>query len=283
MRVAAENKLSRSDLNNLGLWMGMDKDELIKKVQDPRYISGIYNYCDRWCERCIFTSRCLNYDSSEEEFGDLKDRDLNNKEFIERLHKTFQQTKEMITEMAEEMGVDLNSLDMEHEIENERKKREEIKQHELSMAAQKYSKMADTWLENEQTLFVEKQESLNDLQNIGVDEEKLINEADSINDALEVIRWYQYQIYIKIMRALNHDDEIEEDDAFPKDSDGSAKVALIGMDRSIGAWGRLQELFPEKINSILDILVHLDRLRRRTEKTFPNARSFVRPGFDMLN
>ena len=22
------------------------------------YISGIYNYCDRWCERCRFTSNC---------------------------------------------------------------------------------------------------------------------------------------------------------------------------------------------------------------------------------
>ena len=121
------------------------------------------------------------------------------------------------------------------------------------------------------------------MQEIGVDDEKLINEADIINDALEVIRWYQHQIYIKIMRALNHDDEIEEDEAFPKDSDGSAKVALIGMDRSIGAWGKLQELFPEKTNSILDILVHLDRLRRRTEQTILQARSFVRPGFDTLN
>lgn len=259
------------------------KKKLISKAQDPRYISGIYNYCDRWCERCIFTSSCLNYDRSEKEFGDLKARDLNNKEFFEKLHKTFQQTKEMITEMAEEIGVDLNSLDMEHDIENERKKREEIKQHELSKAADKYSKMAATWLENEQTLFIDKQESLNTLQKIGVDEGKLINEAESINGALEVIRWYHHQIYVKIMRALNHDGETKEDEAFPKDSDGSAKVALIGMDRSIGAWGKLLELFPEKTNGILDILVHLDRLRRRTVQTFPDALSFVRPGFDTQN
>ena len=23
------------------------------------HIPGIYNYCDRWCERCKFTSQCL--------------------------------------------------------------------------------------------------------------------------------------------------------------------------------------------------------------------------------
>src|SRR5687768_2257063 len=25
---------------------------------EERFIPGIYNYCDRWCERCGFTSRC---------------------------------------------------------------------------------------------------------------------------------------------------------------------------------------------------------------------------------
>jgi hypothetical protein len=25
---------------------------------EERFISGIYNYCDRWCERCRFTAHC---------------------------------------------------------------------------------------------------------------------------------------------------------------------------------------------------------------------------------
>jgi hypothetical protein len=39
--------------------------------------------------------------------------DLNNKIFWQKLQLIFQQTKEMITELAEERGIDLNSLDME--------------------------------------------------------------------------------------------------------------------------------------------------------------------------
>ena len=108
-------------------------------------------------------------------------------------------------------------------------------------------------------------------------------EADSINDAVEVIRWYQHQIHVKLMRAISHEDLVEEpdvDDTVQRDSDGSAKVALIGMDRSVGAWGRLQEHFPDRTDSILDILLHLDRLRRRVEDFFPRARDFRRPGFD---
>src|SRR5438132_7750977 len=26
-----------------------------------KYIDGIFNYCDRWCERCPFTSRCRSF------------------------------------------------------------------------------------------------------------------------------------------------------------------------------------------------------------------------------
>src|SRR5258705_2000420 len=34
---------------------------LTELAGNPDLISGIYNYCDRWCERCPLTSRCLVY------------------------------------------------------------------------------------------------------------------------------------------------------------------------------------------------------------------------------
>ncbi len=95
-------------------------------------------------------------------------------------------------------------------------------------------------------------------------------------------RWYQHFIYVKLLRAVQG--KLEETpqglDEFPKDSDGSAKVALIAIDRSIAAWGQMREHFPQRRDDILDVLVHLDRLRRKTETLFPDARAFVRPGFD---
>ena len=69
---------------------------------------------------------------------------------------------------------------------------------------------------------------------------------------------------------------------FPKDSDGSAKVALIAVDRSIAAWSKLLRTFPERETETLEILAHLVRLRREAEQEFPHARAFVRPGFDTL-
>ena len=61
---------------------------------------------------------------------------------------------------------------------------------------------------------------------------------------------------------------------------GGRAVALIGIDRSIAAWTLLTEHLPEEKDSILDILVLLARVRKHTEKDFPKARAFIRPGFD---
>ena len=39
----------------------MDKDWIQCMAKNPDFIPGIYNYCDRWCERCAFTARCMNF------------------------------------------------------------------------------------------------------------------------------------------------------------------------------------------------------------------------------
>jgi len=52
--------------------------------------------------------------------------------------------------------------------------------------------------------------------------------------------------------------------------------------QSIGAWGVVREHCPEATDGILDILVHLERLRKGIEKAFPDARTFRRPGFDYM-
>jgi hypothetical protein len=69
-------------------------------------------------------------------------------------------------------------------------------------------------------------------------------------------------------------------EAAGNDSDGSAKIALIAVDRSLSAWRVMQSSFAEKANTIMPMLLVLERLRRGTEQLFPQARDFIRPGFD---
>ena len=104
----------------------------------------------------------------------------------------------------------------------------------------------------------------------------------SLDEMVEIIFWYHHFIYVKLMRAvrgaLGKTPQMRED--FPKDSDGSAKLALIAIDRSMAAWGFLDDCFPAHRQQIFSIIQHLEGLRRRVENVFPQARNFVRPGFD---
>jgi hypothetical protein len=111
-------------------------------------------------------------------------------------------------------------------------------------------------------------------------------EAAELMDYVDVIRWYQHFIYVKLCRAIESraSEEFETDEelkSYPKDSDGSAKIALIAMDRSLSAWAGLRETLGDEPDSVLDLLAQLAAIRRETEKLFPRARAFVRPGFDL--
>ena len=242
----------------------MRRRTLTDLANNPDLISGIYNYCDRWCERCPLTSRCLVYATEQEDNDSFENHDLRNEVFWQKLGAIFQETREMIVEWANEAGFDLNGHSDDDETRHPRKK-QLVDNHPLTKAGKKYANTANDWFrELDQTIDSENSERL--------------------EDAREVIQWYQYQIAVKTMRALSgRREEFEEAPELaelPKDSDGSAKVALIGIDRSIAAWRLMQLSLPERAGSIVLLILQLERLRQRLEKSFPDARSFIRPGFD---
>jgi len=262
----------------------MKRPKILDKVNDPRYISGIYNYCDRWCERCQFTERCLNYDKSEKYIKDEEGKDVTNEKFLNNMHEIFKETMELIQYVSKERGIDLSNIEPDPEFERKEKQiRENAENHELSKEAKKYTDIARKWFISEKELIENKQHELNKFIEMGLNEQETINTAFNINDAIEIIRWYQFQIYVKLMRALSNKDDLFEFEGmedFPSDADGSTKVALIGIDRSIAAWGSFQKYFPDKFDDILDIILLLDSIRRQAEECFPKARGFVRAGFD---
>ena len=261
----------------------MDKEYIKKLAENPNFIPGIYNYCDRWCERCPFTCRCMNFALSEEQFADPETRDIKNKAFWEKLSEIFQLTLEMLKETAQEQGIDLDSLDLQQAADEHETIRNSAKNHECPCAAKAYGKMVNNWFDSAKELFEEKADNLGLQVRLELPDSDPAEEADNLKDSVDIIRWYQHFIYVKLIRAVQGKKlkETSEDfEEFPKDSDGSAKVALIAIDRSIAAWGQMREHFPQRRDDILDVLVHLDRLRRKTEAVFPDARTFVRPGFD---
>ena len=241
----------------------MPPKSLTELAQNPDLISGIYNYCDRWCERCPLTSRCLVYASENES---SESNDIRNANFWRTLSASLSEARELIPGWAKQAGVDLNKSAEENK---SRRQRRLVDNHPLAKAGKKYANAASEW-------FRELDQAIDITANL--DREN----PQPFENAREVIQWYQYQIAVKTMRALSSRNEDLEDTDAPKDSDGSAKVALTGIDRSIAAWRLMQLSLPDRSESIVSLILQLERLRNNLLESFPKAPHFIRPGFDEL-
>ena len=253
---------------------------------NPHWIPGIHYYCDRWCERCEFSHRCLRFALAERIHGSGGARKMAGARTVfDALDRMFQETRHELDEAARS-GIrsgDERSVAAHVAVEKRLHRRALSAGARETKAALTYARIVDEWFNNELKLPLEHVRSLEERVHKG-----LIRVSDAkgdlvrLNESVEIIRWHQHLPYVKLCRALIS--RVEEDTAREgsrnRDSDGSAKVALVSIEESIAAWTQVSEMFTEKTDSVLEILVHLTRLRRAIEQRFPKARKFKRPGFD---
>jgi hypothetical protein len=250
-------------------------------------IAGIYNYCDRWCERCAFTKRCSVYENEL----DIPQgaTSVNNNAFWDRLAENFTKAQDILQEAAEHYSIDLNAIAAEANAIDLKQKliRQESREHLLAELSDEYSKLSINWLKRQPGM-LNKLEELKAELTMGVESIEAGREKIAlIKDCLSVIKWYETFIHVKLMRALSSkvrsiDSEFAalEESPFGSDSDGSAKIALIAIERSLQAWAKLFELLPMYEDEFLTILGLLDKLKKRALTEFPDAMNFRRPGFD---
>lgn len=243
-----------------------------------RYIAGIHNYCDRWCERCAFTSRCRAYAIEQTEFGDPETRDLNNQAFWDKLHGIFRSALGQLRDKADPLGIEVDDV-TDEDMQGNDQIQNDPEQHPCVQAAQDYMNHARQWFQTHEALLAEKGQQLTETAGLDLPDHAIEEEYMEIKDLIEVIQWYHCFIPVKIRRALSGLNLIDLDENL-HDAHGSAKVALIAMDRSIAAWTRLCDHLPDQEDSIIDPLLKLDRLRKQLEHMLPNARVFIRPGLD---
>jgi hypothetical protein len=241
---------------------------------DPDLIPGIYSYCDRWCERCAFTARCLQFriESGEKErSGALQEFDVLNATFWQEMGEALVVAMRVIKDIAARGGVDAEEMQKEGVLsEQPLHTYRNAREHPCSHAGLVYAGMVNAWFADADDSSVEELSPLS-------------NYPPSLEEPVQVIRHYQYFLYPKIVRAI--EGRMTGISAFindlENDANGTAKIALITIDRSLASWSLLYNEYPEREDSTLSILVHLDRLRRSIEVVFPAARSFCRPGFDV--
>lgn len=220
------------------------------EVQDG-FIVGIFNYCDRWCERCPFTSRCRL-------FAD-----------VARHEAALDPTLKAVMEAPP----------------HARDVRERPRWLDEIMTEMNEASLADMPAPEPPVLPVLHREMIERSLNYGdrvFDWLKTLQSGRSADpaDPVETIAWFACQIGAKVRRALTGLAEFDGDREFPPDHEGSAKVALIGIERSVTAWRDLIAVQRVSERDGLAFAADLEWLRRDVETAVPRARTFVRPGFD---
>lgn len=241
------------------------------------FIDGLSDHCDRWCERCPLTSRCKLFSH----FGAPAPHDALNAAFWTRLQATRGKGLEWLAARADVRLPEVVHGPVPQGPEGAReagpvlpgptaigREAAAIDDHPLVDEAQAYAERVEAWIDERR----------------GPVEEAAARDAlaaRDLADAIDVVRWYQHQLVVKLFVALSDDADAPSGGREEPTSavNGTVKVALQGIDRSIAAWTRVHDLVPA-VGGIFDLLLRLDRLRRRAEAEFPLARAFKRPGFD---
>ena len=239
------------------------------------FIDGIFNYCDRWCERCEMTRYC-RVCATEKAVEAASKTELMNKEFWRKLDEQLGLTVRETNEGLEEMlAVEPPTDEEMAEYERERDWAELVIQSaDLMQAADTYCEAAHAWIGTHQALHEAGLPPLDERElPSGMDEEAV--------DAVSVVGWYHVQIYVKLHRALDGKRENGWDDnRVQNDWNGSARVALLGLERSMTAWSILRDRFPNERREIVRLIARCGLIRRILLEEFPDVRAFLRPGFD---
>ena len=228
------------------------------------YIDFISAYCDRWCERCAFTSRCSAFaaEAAIAMCGDVEDglalavgppADVESGPAVPT-------DREWLAEL------DNAELSPEERAEHDRRartRRARVDDSPIVRQSWAVSMLAHQWFAAHASA---------------------IAAADPVlGEALTVARYDEFLVTVKLTRAVNGRDEFEhgemiEADPVQNDWNGSAKLALICLARSTEAWHVIAQASGDEQS--VDIASRLDALQREVEQSFPAAHAFVRPGFD---
>ncbi len=282
------------------------------------YVPGVYNYCDRWCERCIFVHRCrvgrVDMDdaayenegsdlpaSKEERFRRIMDElrnpptdlatpsdgDDEADELPEALDDAREEdnTDDGTGWSVEEMNA-MTQMSPEEETEWERKragKRKQVEAHVLMTYGNTYLDLCQVWLETNTEALRTKGIDLS-RRDMGV--HPLGPAGLLLREAVDAIMWYRTMMAAKLHRALSglidYEDERDDPDHCPEiaDHNGTAKLCLTMADQCVQAWATVAEQWPEQALETAAPLDLLARIKAQLAIDFPDAHRFVRAGWD---
>lgn len=231
---------------------------------DQGFIPSIHNYCDRWCERCPFTSRCRAY---------AMEMTIRIDGFDGELARAAENLEADPAEgwAGEDFLAKAEDVLSDEEIDQEMLARDVAdaiaEVHPLTEGADGLTTLAQPLIDAAEARVTAGGP-----------------ETVAFRDPLEVLAHYQYFVAVKVRRALSGRDTppiLDEDGRpFPSDADGSARIAYLTCVAAREAAQHLAKIDPGLASLVTPFTQTADRVLNLIDEAFPGHRSFRRPGFD---
>jgi len=232
----------------------------------PPLVPGVYNYCDRWCERCRFRLRCRVGVECDHIDGELA-MGMSPELAVPAARDGSEQasaTTDVPGGGGEPSWPGETGLEETTRLVNQ--SFEERSRHPLSLLARDYVDITQGVMSALRPMVHE------------VDDEVSIAAVETI-DRLDMV--IGAKIWRAVGSAIDHEifgDHLQEAQS---DANGSAKLARLMIAESRDAWRALAQSGRARADGIPRAMVgRLEALDDAVAREFPLAMSFVRPGFD---
>ena len=258
-------------------------------------ISGIYNYCDRWCEKCTYTNRCLLFKQvAEREIKHiLRDENKNDSEVLAKdLSDDFKETFHHINKFMDEEDEEYeefkkNNSDFDDEEEDDDEEsffKEEISDDERPST---FLKNADNSLIlHSEKLFKDFYKYYDVLKSKYPEELDEKNPENFLQQNLDTLGRYTPQIHVKIRMCFwnkhslskSKDPELIEIDK--EMLNVSARIAFVGIENCINALTNLHQQKLTMQSETISLLTTTKQIKEMFVEEFPTALTYRRPYFD---
>jgi len=209
-----------------------------------------YNFCDQWCERCVYEKqiRCKVYlDELEQKMVCIAhDREPGDPEITEAvLRKQLEDAGEKLEQFAEENEIDLDNID-DPEFEKIREHIKFVENNPLLATVEQYRKKGQSFLKN---TFYNQQEI-----------------KGGLTDDFETVAWYHTLLPVKLQRALaGFHEPAAEGDISIYDAVAQFEICKKAINRSVSALQNIAKKDKSLHNRIMQLLAILRNIFSRID------------------
>jgi hypothetical protein len=218
------------------------KEEKEEKEREPEYEPSPFNYCDYRCDRCEHQDTCKVFKDDQERLLQhyLKGEDPYDPEiFMNDLKEIFDKTKNMVIDLAEKEGIELD------DIPDEEVPRVDPHEYVIYQLAREYCRTAHDFIKH-------------------IDEEGV---PESLKEEFSDFVWHHTLIPAKTGRLVSgFVDGLRDEELSRIEEAGTLGVIKKGIDLSKNALDLMLNELPDDLHSIAELLNLLSQLEKQIQK-----------------